>query len=74
MLFFAGTRDSLCDLQRLNTVLDRLAAPRHLEVIAGGDHSFRVPKSNSVSQEDTYARILQAAKGWMGKSIKPPPL
>ncbi len=67
MLFFAGTRDALCDLERLNTVLDRLTAPWHLEVIEGGDHSFRVPTSNPISQEDTYAHILQVAMSWLGK-------
>jgi predicted alpha/beta-hydrolase family hydrolase len=67
MLFFAGTRDALCDLDRLNMVLDRLAAPWNLEVIQGGDHSFRVPKSNSISQEDTYAQILRTTEAWLGK-------
>ena len=67
MLFFAGTRDALCDLDRLNTVLDRLTTPWNLEEIEGGDHSFRVPKSNSISQEDTYARILKAACRWLDK-------
>ena len=41
-----------------------------LEVIEGGDHSFRVPKSNPVSKEDTYAQILKAAMGWFIKNLK----
>lgn len=64
MLFLAGTRDTLCDLNILKTVLDRLKATWGLEVIEGGDHSFRVPKSHPVSQEDTYAQILLAVLGW----------
>ena len=64
MLFLTGTRDSLCDLKILRTVLDRLKAPWDLEVIDGGDHSFRVPKSHPVSQEDTYSQILKAVMGW----------
>ncbi len=67
MLFLAGTRDALCDLNSLNAVLDRLTAPWSLEVIDGGDHSFRVPRSNPVSQDDTHARILQATLGWLNK-------
>lgn len=67
MLFFAGTRDALCDLDRLNTVLDRLTAPWDLEIIEGGDHSFQVPKTHPVSQDDTYAQILQAAMSWLGQ-------
>ena len=67
MLFFAGTRDTLCDLDRLHMVLDRLSAPWQLEVIEGGDHSFRVPKSHSISQGETYAQILQAVMSWLDK-------
>ena len=65
MLFLAGTRDALCDLGRLNTVLDQLKAPWDLEVIEGGDHSFRVPKNHPTSQDDTYAQILQTALNWL---------
>ncbi len=65
MLFFAGTRDTLCDLNILKAVLDRLPAPRELEVIEGGDHSFRVPRSNPVSQQDIYQQILTTTLNWL---------
>ena len=65
MLFLAGTRDTLCDLSLLKMVLDRLKSPWNLEVIDGGDHSFRVPRAHPVSQEDTYAQILLAVTGWL---------
>ena len=65
MLFLAGTRDALCDLERLDSVLDRLKAHWHLEIIEGGDHSFRVPKNHPISQDDTYAQILKAALNWL---------
>ena len=68
MLFFTGTRDTFCDLNILKSVLDRLQAPWDLEVIEGGDHSFRVPKSNPVSQEGTYAQILETAIGWLKRN------
>jgi hypothetical protein len=67
MLFFAGTRDTLCDLDLLKTVLDRLTAPWDLEVIEGGDHSFRVPNNHPISQDDTHAQILRAATSWLGE-------
>jgi predicted alpha/beta-hydrolase family hydrolase len=67
LLFFAGTRDTLCDLNILNAVLERLKAPWDLGVIESGDHSFRVPKSNPVSQADTYAQILNKTNGWLIK-------
>jgi hypothetical protein len=65
MLFFAGTRDTLCDLNTLKAVLERLKTPWDFEVIEGGDHSFRVPKSNPVSQQDTYKQILKKAIEWL---------
>jgi predicted alpha/beta-hydrolase family hydrolase len=45
MLFFAGTRDALCDLKLLQAVVGRLNASTELEIIEGGDHSFVLPKS-----------------------------
>jgi predicted alpha/beta-hydrolase family hydrolase len=65
MLFFAGTRDSLCDLAALNTVLERLSASWELQIIEGGDHSFRLPKSASRSQEEVYRQILQKTLAWL---------
>ena len=65
MLFFAGTRDSLCDLKALNTVLERLSASWELQIIEGGDHSFRLPKSAGRSQKEIYEQILQKTLSWL---------
>lgn len=67
MFFLAGTRDALCDLDRLNTVLNRLTAVWYLKVIEGGDHSFKVPQTHPISQDDIYAQILQIAVSWLGQ-------
>jgi predicted alpha/beta-hydrolase family hydrolase len=67
MLFFAGTRDPLCDLQGLETVLDRLNSPWDLEIIAGGDHSFRLRKSAEVPQQSVYDRILKKTTEWLDR-------
>lgn len=69
MLFFAGTRDSLCDIDLLRNVLNRLKAPWELERIAGGDHSFVLPKSFQTSEEDVYERILQRTIAWLNQRI-----
>ena len=45
MLFFAGTRDGLCDLRLLRQAIEALHVPITLHVIEGGDHSFKVLKS-----------------------------
>jgi hypothetical protein len=58
MLFFAGTRDQLCDLQFLKQVLSKLIVPWELEVIDGGDHSFHVPKSYAINPTEIYELIV----------------
>lgn len=65
MLFFAGTRDPLCDLEILRTVLDRVKTPWRLDIIEGGDHSFHVPKSAGVPEERIFSRIVEKTVRWL---------
>ncbi|MFP3870862.1 MAG: alpha/beta family hydrolase [Syntrophobacteria bacterium] len=69
MLFFAGTRDSLCDLGLLRSVLERLVAPWQLETIEGGDHSFRVPKSAGMTEKEIYRRIAEKTGRWLQTAL-----
>lgn len=69
MLFFAGTRDSLCDLSMLQNVLNKLKVSWDLDVIEGGDHSFNLPKSAKISQEDIYSQILDKTIAWLMNPI-----
>jgi predicted alpha/beta-hydrolase family hydrolase len=66
MLFFTGTRDPLCDLDLLDGVLGRIAAPWSLEVIESGDHSFNVLKSTGKSRDEVYDEIIQKTIVWLG--------
>jgi uncharacterized protein len=65
MLFFAGTRDTLCDLDLLKPVVSRLKAPTYLEVVEGGNHSFVLPKLFKSSEEAVYEKILQRVVAWL---------
>lgn len=65
MLFFAGTRDSLCDLELLKPVLSQLKTPWDLEIVEGGDHSFNLPKSLGTSQQAVRAQILAGTLEWL---------
>ena len=65
VLFFAGTRDSLCDLSRLNGVLDKLICQWDLEIIDGGDHSFKLLKSDPRSQKDVQIQVLSKCLDWL---------
>ncbi|MCG6917006.1 MAG: dienelactone hydrolase family protein [Deltaproteobacteria bacterium] len=69
MLFFAGTRDSLCDLELLRSVLGRLAVPWQLETIEGADHSFRVPKSAGVTADEIHQSITDKASRWLQATL-----
>lgn len=65
MLFFEGTRDTLCDLDILKVVLDRLGSRAELVIIEGGDHSFNVPKKSSLTMQDVYEKISARSIEWI---------
>jgi len=69
MLFFAGTRDPLCNMVKLKGVLDNLRAPWELSVIDGGDHSFHLPKSAGLTEEDIFSRITKMSLEWLSRPI-----
>jgi len=66
-LFFAGTRDSLCNLELLRPAIKRLQAPVELHVIEGGDHSFKLPKSMKRAPEDVLEEIIRVSADWVAK-------
>src|SRR5207249_1859279 len=67
MLFVKGTRDSLCDFERLREVLRGM--PRAtLHVVEGGDHSFRLPRRNATPVQAAPARL--AGLGLRGQRPK----
>ncbi len=65
MLFVAGTRDPFCDLALIQPVVDRLKDRASLEIIADGDHSFRVPRASEKQQEAVYTDILERSLNWL---------
>jgi predicted alpha/beta-hydrolase family hydrolase len=64
ILFIQGTRDPLCPLDLLEKVRGEMLAPSELHVVAGGDHSLAVTKTqlrvSNETQADVHARVLQA--------------
>ena len=65
MLFVSGTRDPFCDLALLERVLERLGSRAVLEIIEGGDHSFRLPKDAAERQQAVYEHILECTRDWL---------
>ncbi len=65
MLFLEGTRDPLCDLTLLDSILSGLDVPVSLHIIEGGDHSFRVLKRLGRTQESVWEEIVKVISGWI---------
>ena len=67
MLFFAGSKDPLCNMDKLNTVLDNLPSYHDLEIIEGGNHSFNLPKSFSLfgsrRASENFGKMCRVARG-----------
>ena len=58
-LFVQGTRDALCDLQLLEAHLLGPDWPqRHLHVVEGGDHSFKVLKRAGRSEASIISEVV----------------
>jgi len=64
MLFLQGTRDALCDLERLGQVLKRLGKRATLRLWDGADHSFHVPKRTGRSDQQVLDEIGSAIAEW----------
>jgi predicted alpha/beta-hydrolase family hydrolase len=70
MLFLAGTRDPLCNMENLQEVLQRLPGQCDLEIVEGGDHSFKLPKSSSRSADSVHRQIVAKCLQWLDPIAK----
>jgi uncharacterized protein len=58
MLFVQGSRDAFGTPDELKPIIKALKVHADLCIVAGGDHSFKVPKKATVSQEQVYNSVL----------------
>ncbi|MCJ7772064.1 MAG: dienelactone hydrolase family protein [Desulfobacterales bacterium] len=65
MLFFAGSRDPLCSLEKLREVLNELKAKYDLQIIEGGDHSFKLPKTSASNFQEVIEIIVKKTLSWI---------
>jgi predicted alpha/beta-hydrolase family hydrolase len=65
LLFFQGTRDSLCQLDKLRQSLKQLVPSPKLHIIEGGDHSFKTLKSLNRTKESVWQEIIQITADWI---------
>ena len=64
MLYVQGSRDAFGTADEIRTVIKKLRLPATLYVIEGGDHSFKVPKSAGVPQEEVYEKVMDKVAEW----------
>ena len=68
MLFFQGTRDSLCKLDVFTPLLEKLSPSPELHVIEGADHSFKLLKRIERSAQSVYDEVIQISSEWIKKN------
>lgn len=69
MLFVQGSRDAFGTRQEIADIIKKLKLPAELFAIEGGDHSLKVPKSGSVSQEDVYDLAMKHIADWLKRTL-----
>jgi uncharacterized protein len=69
ILFVQGTKDRLCPLDLLESVRQRMEASNFLHVVAGGDHSLVVSKTElkarGIGQEQVDGEIREAVADFL---------
>jgi uncharacterized protein len=65
MLFVQGSRDPFGTPAELQPIVTQLEPGADLFVVEGGDHSFKVPKSAGVKQQDVYRAMQDRIETWL---------
>jgi uncharacterized protein len=65
MLFVQGSRDPFGMPAELQPIITQVEPAADLFVVEGGDHSFKVPKSAGVTQQDVYRAIQDRIETWL---------
>jgi predicted alpha/beta-hydrolase family hydrolase len=65
MLFVQGSRDAFGTSDEIQAVIKKLRLPATLHVVEVGDHSFKVPKSSQVPQQQVYEAIMNEVGDWL---------
>jgi len=65
MLFLQGTRDEFADLSLLKPLVERLRPRATLHLVAGGDHSFKLPASLGRKPAEVMAELADTAAAFI---------
>jgi hypothetical protein len=69
MLFVQGSRDAFGTPAELQPIISQLEHAADLFVVEGTDHSFKVPKSAGVKQQDVYRAIQNRIETWLRTTV-----
>ena len=73
MLIVQGDRDAFGLPAELRPIVQQLEPPATLEVIAKGDHSFKLPRRDPAGQAAVYANIQNTIVNWIAGRLKTRP-
>ena len=65
MLFIQGSRDPFGGEEEIRAIIKKHRLDAILYAIAGGDHSFKVPRSAGLSQQQVYERFMDCIADWI---------
>lgn len=69
MLFVQGSRDAFGTPDELQPFITKLKPRVKLYVVEGGDHSFKVPKSSSLTQQEVHQTVYDQVAEWLRETI-----
>lgn len=69
MLFIQGSRDAFGTPDELQPIIRQLPSCADLYVVEGGDHSFKVPKRASITQQEVYEAIEVRIESWLRSTV-----
>jgi predicted alpha/beta-hydrolase family hydrolase len=67
MLFLAGTRDKLANLDLMKPLAERLGERATLHIVEDADHSFAVPKRAGRDLDDVLFELARTTAEWAGR-------
>jgi predicted alpha/beta-hydrolase family hydrolase len=70
MLVVQGSRDAFGLPAELRPILDGLTPRPLLDIVADGDHSFKLPRKNPSAQAAVYANVQSTIANWIASTIK----
>jgi hypothetical protein len=67
LLFLQGSRDAFGTPDEIRDATKKMKLRATFHVIESGDHSFKVPKSSGVPQQEVYEELMDEIAAWVGK-------